>query len=1094
MKKPLKKNEKSLAKNASNISNIYNTIRNEKKMRGGISDELITTTISPFLKDHSENIYHLKYELLDKLCDDTTASTQKEYTKRLNYLKAMNASFSSNPKLYSYNTKDFKTDNPKIKNLLYILQLAKSIYLGFKKLPSVTQESQKISSDISTYKFNTEYIPKQLLKANTVKIFKTVYKETKEKREKNPEKPLPTPLPPTPPSTPRPITQDPEARTNLLNAALGLSNKIVLKHEGEKGDGKEGKEEEKDGKEKDEKGKDEKGKQLPDAKKKWPKLSFFSNSKTIINTLQERITRYNSITKKLKDIDPFTCLKRIINTKKIKGKEEEKTITYQINKYINLTKVIGSKSVNATIYLTTINNGFGNKNSELVCKIMKPTLDNKNEIKINEWITENLLLKKESKHFALTYKSTECITYDNDTFKEDRLVNYIELFENDLYGLLIKEFNEKNIDYSLIINILCQAFICIATYQNRVGLLHRDSHLKNFLYQTNSEEGYYHYKYDDTEFYIKSCKYNIIIHDFGISKKFQNEKDFNLHHYKDYTILLYNFYQEYKENNINFDNLKDYLFNNIYNKQNLDIFKIFRDHCISKKHFLDKKLLPKNATILNKTPFIINRVNTDQSLILNIDNSLEERITRYQTINRNKGNYLIEDYDDMYYPIQNNKIKFNEQSIRNNIIQEWIRDNLILTGKSKHHALIYNTRANLNIRDSSKDLINYTEKCSFDLNNLSLDDNDKEDDELIMNMLFQAFICIATYHNMVGLCYSKITANNFLVQTNYDNGYYQYTYDEKNFYIKSCKYNIIINDFGTSVFINDSDESKTEKYNNYKDILGIFIEKFQKNSSITTKLNLISTNVFANNPEYIKKFTFENIIEMIFEKNKIYLKTNSNLNILNDVNIKRFTPFKPTPFIINTKDQTYANNILNLKSTVRKAVLNNEDYDAYNGAEKIYNFTIITLEKAINPLTDKYTINNKDDIRSIEFKVQNNNQVVKDNLEKLNKYLLEADTKKKEIKKIIKEAITQQEVTEAYLDYVGKFSDMSNIYSLIDVLLPPAQTAGNPPKYKSTGNTVFILYKKKKYKRTIYVKDKKKAKYCKINNEYILLSKLKIIT
>ena len=50
-----------------------------------------------------------------------------------------------------------------------------------------------------------------------------------------------------------------------------------------------------------------------------------------------------------------------------------------------------------------------------------------------------------------------------------------------------------------------------------------------------------------------------------------------------------------------------------------------------------------------------------------------------------------------------------------------------------------------------------------------------------------------------------------------------------------------------------------------------------------------------------------------------------------------------------------------------------------------------------------------------------------------------------------------------------------------------------PTKYKSTGNAVFIMYKKKKYKRTIYVKDKTNTKYCKINNEYILLNKLKVL-
>ena len=50
-----------------------------------------------------------------------------------------------------------------------------------------------------------------------------------------------------------------------------------------------------------------------------------------------------------------------------------------------------------------------------------------------------------------------------------------------------------------------------------------------------------------------------------------------------------------------------------------------------------------------------------------------------------------------------------------------------------------------------------------------------------------------------------------------------------------------------------------------------------------------------------------------------------------------------------------------------------------------------------------------------------------------------------------------------------------------------------PPKYKSTGRIVCIIYKKRKYKRTVYVKDKRNTKYCKIDGEYILLSKMKMI-
>ena len=47
--------------------------------------------------------------------------------------------------------------------------------------------------------------------------------------------------------------------------------------------------------------------------------------------------------------------------------------------------------------------------------------------------------------------------------------------------------------------------------------------------------------------------------------------------------------------------------------------------------------------------------------------------------------------------------------------------------------------------------------------------------------------------------------------------------------------------------------------------------------------------------------------------------------------------------------------------------------------------------------------------------------------------------------------------------------------------------------YKSTGKFVYILYKKKRIKRCVYVKAKGRGKYCKIDKEYVLLSKLKVV-
>ena len=70
--------------------------------------------------------------------------------------------------------------------------------------------------------------------------------------------------------------------------------------------------------------------------------------------------------------------------------------------------------------------------------------------------------------------------------------------------------------------------------------------------------------------------------------------------------------------------------------------------------------------------------------------------------------------------------------------------------------------------------------------------------------------------------------------------------------------------------------------------------------------------------------------------------------------------------------------------------------------------------------------------------------------------------------------------------YLAKLKKDNEMLNLLD--------GGKPhPKYKSTGRIVCIMYKKRKYKRTVYVKGKRDTKYCKIDGEYILLSKMKVI-
>jgi hypothetical protein len=68
----------------------------------------------------------------------------------------------------------------------------------------------------------------------------------------------------------------------------------------------------------------------------------------------------------------------------------------------------------------------------------------------------------------------------------------------------------------------------------------------------------------------------------------------------------------------------------------------------------------------------------------------------------------------------------------------------------------------------------------------------------------------------------------------------------------------------------------------------------------------------------------------------------------------------------------------------------------------------------------------------------------------------------------------------------------------LKILKPEQSSGGNPitaTAYKLNGDKVHLLIDNKKIYRSVYVKGKGngKAKYCKINNEFILLSKLKNI-
>ena len=76
-----------------------------------------------------------------------------------------------------------------------------------------------------------------------------------------------------------------------------------------------------------------------------------------------------------------------------------------------------------------------------------------------------------------------------------------------------------------------------------------------------------------------------------------------------------------------------------------------------------------------------------------------------------------------------------------------------------------------------------------------------------------------------------------------------------------------------------------------------------------------------------------------------------------------------------------------------------------------------------------------------------------------------------------------------FLIYVRKDAKSETSAESSSSPLPP--TGGKKIKYILNGRKVSLLHNNKKLQRSIYVKENGKAKYCKINKEYILLSKLK---
>lgn len=234
-------------------------------------------------------------------------------------------------------------------------------------------------------------------------------------------------------------------------------------------------------------------------------IKSFLQDKLVINkyNLSNRVNNYYLLKKKLALLRDNDCLEK----KTINGENG-----YTIRNIINLEKKIGSKSKYGTIYLTSVPNIIGVY--PIATKIMKYDNDNISEVRLMTIITNKIILKKLSRHFLIIFGSCTCTKRIAEKL---RLISINELANGDLKMLI----NNKDLlrDVELLMNLLFQTYISIATFQNLVGYVHKDAHYGNFLYQLNNEMGYYHYVFDGKDYYLKACKYNIIIFDYGFARK-----------------------------------------------------------------------------------------------------------------------------------------------------------------------------------------------------------------------------------------------------------------------------------------------------------------------------------------------------------------------------------------------------------------------------------------------------------------------------------------------------------------------------------------------------------------------------------------------
>ena len=245
----------------------------------------------------------------------------------------------------------------------------------------------------------------------------------------------------------------------------------------------------------------------------------------------------------------------------------------------------------------------------------------------------------------------------------------------------------------------------------------------------------------------------------------------------------------------------------------------------------------KPLPILYDLDLRIKRYKLIQETLNELNKNDQNKLTKYTCLEKNYDNntYYIKDIITLDERIGSQSengaiyktvIKGNHINIATKVMQssygnkletklmKAITEQIILPKKSKHFVIMYcySLCKELERKKKNYALVNFNELANNDLEFLLQQKKILEDEELLYNLLLQAFISIGAFHNFTGYIHNDCQWNNFLYFDNTENDdsdmicYYQYSFDGKMYYLKSSKYNLMIYDFGLSINIYLSDQ------------------------------------------------------------------------------------------------------------------------------------------------------------------------------------------------------------------------------------------------------------------------------------------------